>query len=41
MLRNKKIKNIISHLYTTKYIPTEIRFNDQTSDIKFDGQFVV
>ena len=41
MLRNKKNKNIGSHLYTTKYIPTESRFNDETQGIKSDSWFVV
>ena len=41
MLRNKKTKNIGSHLYTTKSIPTESRFNDETKGIKYGSRFVV
>ena len=37
----KQNKNIGSHLYTTKSIPTESRFNDETKGIKSDSRFVV
>ena len=41
MLRNEKIKNIRSHLFTTKYIPTESRFSEETNGIKSESRFVV
>ena len=37
----KKINIIISHLKTTKFIPTESRFNDETNGIKSDSRFLV
>ena len=40
-LKKQKNKNIGSHLYTTKSIPTESRFNDETKGIKSDSRFVV
>ena len=41
MLREEKIKNIGSHLYKTKSIPTESRFNDETNGLKSNSGFVV
>ena len=41
-VKKQKInKNSGSHLYTTKSIPTENRFNDETNGIKFESRFVV
>ena len=37
----KKNIYIGSHLYTTKSIPTESIFNDETNGIKSDSLFVV
>ena len=39
--KQNKNKNSGSHLYTTKSIPTESRFNDETNGIKSDSRFVV